>query len=181
MSPSPLRPFAEHEALYRSADSSTAAAMEALAECCSGDWALLKLACDDRVERELLVDPALDYEPAPRPPRTSSTTRTSRRPSSSDSTSAATVDRLREIPADVYVERLIGEPIGRSRKITCPFHGDGQERTPSFHVYRDDRGWYCHGCQSGGDIFTLASLLTGTPDRGADWHVLVDVLTEVFK
>jgi DNA primase len=36
----------------------------------------------------------------------------------------------------------------------CPFHAGGNERTPSFHVFkaRDGRGrYYCQSCKIGGD------------------------------
>lgn len=34
----------------------------------------------------------------------------------------------------------------------CPFHN---ERTPSFAVYPDGRGWYCFACHRGGDAAAL--------------------------
>ena len=91
------------------------------------------------------------------------------------------VDWLRSIPAEQYLEALTGEPVGRSRKIRCPLHGAGQERIPSLHVYPNGRGWYCHACGQGGDLFTLASLLSGIPARGPDFRILVDALLEVFR
>jgi len=56
-----------------------------------------------------------------------------------------------------YVERLLGQPVGRSGKVRCPFHTDG---TPSLHVYPEPgRGWYCYGCGRGGSVYDLAALL----------------------
>jgi hypothetical protein len=41
---------------------------------------------------------------------------------------------------------------GRGRwTIRCPFHAGGQERTPSLVIYPPGKGWYCYGCQRGGD------------------------------
>ena len=34
----------------------------------------------------------------------------------------------------------------------CPFHS---ERTPSFAIYPDGRGWYCFSCHRGGDAAAL--------------------------
>ena len=42
----------------------------------------------------------------------------------------------------------------------CPFHN---ERTPSFAVYPDGRGWYCFACHRGGDAAALYQQLYGVP------------------
>jgi hypothetical protein len=82
-------------------------------------------------------------------------------------------DVLRTIPASEYVPLLTGREIGRDGKVTCPFHAGGQERTPSLHAYGDpELGWYCYGCDQGGDIITLASMLYGIEPRGAGFHTL---------
>jgi len=44
---------------------------------------------------------------------------------------AAGEDRLLAVPPRVYVERLLGSPVGRDGKVRCPVHED---RTPSLHV-----------------------------------------------
>ena len=41
---------------------------------------------------------------------------------------------------------------GRNYKGLCPFHG---EKTPSFNVNPDRQGFYCFGCQEGGNAITL--------------------------
>jgi hypothetical protein len=92
----------------------------------------------------------------------------------------ASDDPLRGIPAAEYVPALTGRDIGRDGKVRCPFHGGGQERTPSLHVYAD--GWACFGCpplrpdreHAGGDIYTFAALLYGLGEvpRGAAFHDL---------
>jgi hypothetical protein len=74
-------------------------------------------------------------------------------------------DALAAIPASEYVEVLVGR-LSRDGKTTCPFHGGGQERTPSLHAYPDPRrGWFCYGCDDGGDIFTLGAKLYGLAVR----------------
>jgi len=72
--------------------------------------------------------------------------------------------RLLALAPRVYVERLLGQPVGRSGKVRCPFHTD---RTPSLHVYQEpSRGWYCYGCHRGGSVYDLAALLLS--DRSGD-------------
>lgn len=52
--------------------------------------------------------------------------------------------RLDQLSPEVYVHRLTGQAVGRSRKVRCPLHRDD---TPSLHLYRDaQRGWFCFGC-----------------------------------
>jgi len=68
-------------------------------------------------------------------------------------------DDLASIPAEAYIPALCGREVGRNRKVRCPLHADGEERTPSLHVYDDDRGWFCHACRLGGDIYSFAAAL----------------------
>jgi hypothetical protein len=87
---------------------------------------------------------------------------------------ANTSDALRSIPPAVYIERLTGVPVPRSRKIRCPFHDDDR---PSLHVYAEaERGWFCFGCRRGGSVYDFAAALWHLGTRGADFrrlHVLV--------
>lgn len=46
----------------------------------------------------------------------------------------------------------------------CPFHN---ERTPSFAVYPDGRGWFCFSCHRGGDAAALYQQLYGVSIRDA--------------
>lgn len=39
--------------------------------------------------------------------------------------------------------------------IRCPFHGGGQERTPSMNVSREKPLFYCHGCHESGHVSRL--------------------------
>ena len=41
-------------------------------------------------------------------------------------------------------------------KMCCPFHS---EKTPSFKVYPNDKGWYCFGCGQGGDVISFVQRL----------------------
>jgi DNA primase len=47
----------------------------------------------------------------------------------------------------VRIEKKSGRWWGR-----CPFHGGGQEKTPSFKVDPDLKTYYCFGCNKGGSI-----------------------------
>lgn len=47
---------------------------------------------------------------------------------------------------------------GRTWKGCCVFHG---ERTPSFHVYPEDKHFKCYGCGAYGDVFTFLQRLEG--------------------
>lgn len=85
-------------------------------------------------------------------------------------------DPLRRILAVDYVRRLTGREADRQGYVQCPFHGGGQERTPSLRV--DGNLWACFACEPvlgkrclGGNCYDLASILWGfpVPPRGADY------------
>ena len=59
--------------------------------------------------------------------------------------------------------------MGRDGKAQCPWHGGGDERTPSLHCY-DDGGFYCYGCGVGGSIIDLGARLYGLEPRGRGFH-----------
>lgn len=80
-------------------------------------------------------------------------------------------DVLGSIPAVDYVAALTGRVVGSDGKVACPFHAEGEERTPSLHCYGDpDSGWYCFGCGRGGSIVDFGSYLYGIEPRGAGFH-----------
>jgi len=63
----------------------------------------------------------------------------------------------------------------------------GRNRWPLTHAYPTPaQGWTCFACTTpsgrrlGGDIYTLASLLWNTPNRGRTFHELRERLDELF-
>jgi len=61
---------------------------------------------------------------------------------------------INEIRSRVDIVDFIGRYVqlkkaGRNFKGLCPFH---DEKTPSFNVSPDKQGFYCFGCQAGGDV-----------------------------
>jgi len=68
-----------------------------------------------------------------------------------------------EIRNRVDVVAVIGRHMelqksGRTWKGCCPFHG---ERTPSFHVYPEDKHYKCYGCGEYGDVFKFLQKVEG--------------------
>ncbi|HEY7515900.1 MAG TPA: DNA primase, partial [Vicinamibacteria bacterium] len=72
----------------------------------------------------------------------------------------AVIDEIRD---RVDVVAVIGRHMelkrsGRTWKGCCVFHG---ERTPSFHVYPEDKHFKCYGCGAYGDVFGFLQRLEG--------------------
>lgn len=72
----------------------------------------------------------------------------------------STIEEIRN-RADVVA--VIGRHVdlqksGRTWKGCCPFHG---EKTPSFHVYPEDKHFKCYGCGEYGDVFKFLQKLEG--------------------
>lgn len=81
-----------------------------------------------------------------------------------------TEDPLHAIPATEYVPALLGVELSRDGKVPCPWHGD--DSTPSLHVYADDGGWCCFGCEPrrGGTIVDFGACLYNITPRGRGFH-----------
>lgn len=50
-----------------------------------------------------------------------------------------------------------------THKCTCPFHKNGQERTPSLHLSDLDKTFFCYACSVSGDIFDFIGMIRGSP------------------
>jgi DNA primase len=57
------------------------------------------------------------------------------------------IDAIAVVEDHIRLEKRGGRYWGR-----CPFHGGGQEKTPSFTVDPDRKLYYCFGCRKGGGI-----------------------------
>jgi len=128
---------------------------------------LLRLAAQERHPLDSITadlpTPAED-NPAPGAPRNDRGAR------------SAAGDPLLELEPAVYVSALLGVPIGRDRKVSCPFHADEH---PSLHVYPTAaQGWHCFSCRRGGSVYDLAGELTGMQTRGVEFLQLRALLGE---
>jgi DNA primase len=50
-----------------------------------------------------------------------------------------------------------GFEVNRVGFMKCPLHSG--DHTASFKIYPDGRGWYCYGCNQGGDVISFAQKL----------------------
>lgn len=73
------------------------------------------------------------------------------------------------IPTIDLADRLCGPTqmrrIGERWTARCPLP-DHEDKTPSFVVYPANGGWWCFGCNRGGDVVRLAQMAGGYPDDG---------------
>jgi hypothetical protein len=89
---------------------------------------------------------------------------------------------VRSIPSAEFVPRLTGREVTPAGFVRCPFHKNGEERTPSLHVSATESRWYCHatGCQQGGGLPEFYALLHGrlVPDS-RDTHAFIRFVYEI--
>ena len=86
-----------------------------------------------------------------------------------------TIDNIRSrvTISDVMQNYAFIENKGGSKWVKCPFHGGGNERTPSCKL-DDIRGtFYCFGCHESGDIFSLVM-----KKEGVDFASAVEMLAK---
>jgi CHC2-type zinc finger protein/DNA primase RepB-like protein len=80
-------------------------------------------------------------------------------------------DVLLTISPTEYVAALTGHELGGDSMVRCPFHANGQERTPSLHAWDDPAdGWFCFGCERGGTIIDFGAELYGIAPRGVGYY-----------
>jgi hypothetical protein len=82
------------------------------------------------------------------------------------------VEALRAVLVEDWLPLLTDLEVPRSgsRKVRCPFHGSGVERTPSLHCY--ETTWACFGCHRGGDILSFAAFLWNLDPHSSDFTEL---------
>lgn len=71
------------------------------------------------------------------------------------------VDVIGDIRPDLVAS---GTPGPGHLKIRCPYHGGGQERTPSCSVDLNKPVFFCHGCHESGHVSKLLVTLGLSPD-----------------
>lgn len=64
---------------------------------------------------------------------------------------------MKEAVSVTEAATLYGYTPNRAGFIRCPFHGGGNEKTPSCKIYADH--WYCYGCKTGGDVIKFVARL----------------------
>jgi hypothetical protein len=145
-------------------------ARQMFAEYRLGDYCTVREVCAEiaAVWPECATVPTGHVGPVESPPRRSAPSR--------ERSDGGDLDLLRSIPSRDYVPALTGRIPNRAGFIQCPFHGSGEERTPSLKVC-DDPVWFCHGCSEGGDAFELYARLNdqAVPTGREFWHFAADL------
>lgn len=80
-------------------------------------------------------------------------------------------------PVEDFCRQVLNMPLVRRGKHltwTCPIP-DHHEATPSFKISPDKNVWYCHGCNRGGDIFSLVGFSQGLDLFGEQLGWLADL------
>lgn len=85
-------------------------------------------------------------------------------------------EHFESISPKAYIPALTGVAAEGAR-ISCPLP-DHEDRHPSCRVY--ESGWYCHSCNRGGDIFTLAGLVWDVDPRGSGFDEICQRLADLF-
>ena len=67
------------------------------------------------------------------------------------------IDRLLSTVSivDIINRRVQLERTGGRYKAKCPFHGDGNEKTPSFVVYEETGSYHCFACKASGNAINF--------------------------
>jgi hypothetical protein len=141
-----------------------------------GEWRLLERECADRVDRELFVDPVLDYEPERKRPTW--------RPASSRSTTPGRVrfdagnDPLKN--GDVLMQYLeaTGTVVSAAGQFRCPVP-QHEDVHPSAKLWPDGR-WKCWSCAESGDVVDVAGFVTGRHPSGPNYWWLRDHVLDVL-
>ncbi|GEM_PF-2841780 len=73
-----------------------------------------------------------------------------------------TIDQIldRTDIVDLIGQRVKLKKTGRTYSGCCPFH---QEKSPSFHVYRDKQYYHCFGCQANGNAIRFFRTISACP------------------
>ena len=170
-------PFGQYENEYAHFDAASRAVLaSAFPAETAGDWRLIGMIAGDRVERELLIDPVLDYVPKPvetQPRPVASATSPGRVRVSSTIDPLKSNDVLR-----AYWEGELGEVVPAGGWVRCP-EPTHEDRHPSCRI-RNGR-WTCWSCHSWGDAIDLASLRHGIPAEGEGYWRCREIVIETVR
>jgi len=75
------------------------------------------------------------------------------------------INQANSIPISTIVTSYGQRVDDYNRRIRCPFHSGGNERTPSLWIYPDTNTFHCFGCKAGG--------------RPVDWIARHEVMNKV--
>ena len=73
------------------------------------------------------------------------------------------------------VAEMYGITVGRNGLARCPFH---DEKTASMKIYDGNRGFYCFGCGTGGDVVKFTALLFNLTNVDAAKKLVADFALE---
>ena len=65
------------------------------------------------------------------------------------------IERARELPIEEMFEGELFRAGGKRQVGRCPWHNNGNERTPSFYIFQDNNRYKCFGCDEGGDAISF--------------------------
>jgi DNA primase len=75
------------------------------------------------------------------------------------------------------VAEMYGITVGRNGLARCPFH---DEKTASMKIYDGNRGFYCFGCGTGGDVVKFTALLFNLTNADAAKKLISDFALETI-
>jgi len=71
-----------------------------------------------------------------------------------------------------YSLEFLGSVTGWTRKMQCPFHKHGNERTPSFFINEKSNRYLCHACGATGGLVQFISFKFNRPESDVATHLL---------
>lgn len=77
----------------------------------------------------------------------------------------------------IDVMQRYGFDVDKKGHCLCPFHN---EKTPSFKIYENNKGFYCFGCGSGGDVIKFVQKLFNIPFQEALRKIDLDFSFNLF-
>lgn len=86
-------------------------------------------------------------------------------------------ERIKRTSPTVYVQTIARLELDPGHRACCPLP-DHEDHSRDFRI--SERGWYCHGCNRGGDIYEFAGLMWSLPPRGKGFKEIQERLWELL-